>query len=347
MKVCVLGPITTKSYYGGVAVFDEQLALGFYRLGHSVCIVTYQSDASGDDLFGCIPINVIHSKRKCSKWLEQEKPDLIIGSLDYPKLLDRKATSNGKVAYFLHGFFTRSYYGAIKSQLAPLYQKYLIRNADYVFANSDFTRMINREFFGINADEVFRLGVSEDFFDEIKNISTTEKEKGTILYAGRLVSAKGVDRLIEAVKIMGENGVDYKLLIAGEGPDKEVLEKYSKEKKLKVEFLGMVNHEQISKLYRKAEVFVSLNPSEPFGITFAEALLSECKIVCPTTGGQVEYLQGLDESVSFVNGESVADIAYGIEKLLSQGKYPGLSTSEKESFTYKDVAQRICEFCEK
>lgn len=44
------------------------------------------------------------------------------------------------------------------------------------------------------------------------------------------MSAKGVDRLIEAVKIMGENGVDYRLLIAGEGPDKEVLEKYSKEK---------------------------------------------------------------------------------------------------------------------
>lgn len=84
--------------------FDEQLALGFYRLGHSVCIVTYQSDVSEDDLFGCVPIHVIHSKRKCSKWLEQEKPDLIIGSLDYPKLLDRKATSNGKVAYFLHGF---------------------------------------------------------------------------------------------------------------------------------------------------------------------------------------------------------------------------------------------------
>ena len=95
------------------------------------------------------------------------------------------------------------------------------------------------------------------------------------------------------------------------------------------------------------QIFVSLNPSEPFGITFAEALLSECKIVCPTTGGQVEYLQGLDESVSFVNGESVADIAYGIEKLLSLGKYPGLSASEKESFTYKAVAQRICEFCEK
>lgn len=344
MKVCVLGPVTTSSYYGGVAVFDEELALGFYRSGNSASIVTYQKDAAKKLLFGCIPINIICNKRDFSKWIKLEKPDLIITSLDYPKILCRKTTSSVKVAYFLHGFFTRSYYGELKSQLAPLYQKFLIRKANYVFANSDFTRMINREFFGINVDEVFRLGVSEDFFKKTGAISEGEKRKGTVLYAGRLVSAKGVDRLIKAVEILKEKGVDYRVLIAGDGSDKENLERYAREKELNVDFLGMVNHDKISDLYRKAEVFVSLNPSEPFGITFVEALLSKCKIVCPTTGGQVEYLQSWKASVSFVNADSADEIAHGIENLLAKSEYPRLDDDAREVFTYKAVAKRISDF---
>lgn len=346
MKVCVLGPITTDNYYGGVAVFDEQLALGFYQCGHSVSIVTYQKDATCEKLFGCVPVNTVCSKRKFSEWIKQEKPDLIIGSLDYPKLIVGQQVPGTKVAYFLHGFFTRSYYGVLKSILAPIYQKFLIRKADYVFANSDFTCMVNREFFGINVDKVFRLGVSEDFFEKTENISLDEKSKGTILYAGRLVSAKGVDKLIKAVEILNMKGVDYKLLIAGDGPDKDNLEKYVIQKGLKVDFLGMVDHSQISDLYRKSEIFVSLNPSEPFGITFAEALLSECKIVCPTTGGQVEYLQEWKKSVAFINGDSPVDIARGIEKLLDKGAYPKLSDAAREIYTYKSVAKNIIDFVE-
>lgn len=347
MKVCVLGPITTDNYYGGVAVFDEQLALGFYQCGHSVSIVTYQKNATCEKLFGCVPVNIVCGKRRFSEWFKQEKPDLIIGSLDYPKLLVGQQISGTKVAYFLHGFFTRSYYGSLKSILAPIYQKFLIRKADYVFANSDFTCMVNREFFGIDVDKVFRLGVSEDFFEKTNNISLDEKLKGTILYAGRLVSAKGVDKLIRAVEILNAKGIVYKLLIAGDGPDKDTLEKYVQEKGLKVEFLGMVDHSQISNLYRKTEIFVSLNPSEPFGITFAEALLSECKIVCPTTGGQVEYLQEWSESVAFINGDSPVDIAGGIEKLLDKGVYPKLNCAARETYTYKSVARGICDFLQK
>lgn len=344
MKVCILGPITTKSYYGGVAVFDEQLALGFYQAGHSVSIVTYQKDVMEEKLFGIITVNKIYSKHTFSRWVKREKPNLIICSLDYPRLIGDKHDSSVKIAYFLHGFFTRSYYGAIKSQLAPVYQKRLIRKVDYVFANSDFTSMVNREFFGIKADKVFRLGVSDDFLKKARGISEEVKKKGTILYVGRLVSAKGVDKLIQAVEVLNAKGVESRLYIAGDGLDKENLAKYAEDRGLKVEFLGKVNHDQIVELYKKAEIFISLNPSEPFGITFAEALLSECKIVCPTTGGQVEFLQKWNKSVAFVNGESVSDIAQGIENLLVKGENPKLNDAEKEIYSYKSVAAQITKF---
>ena len=341
MKVCVLGPITTNSYYGGVAVFDEQLALGFYQAGHITSVVTYQTDANVDKLFGVIPVIKLFNKHSFSKWFEKEKPDLIIGSLDYPKIISRKIKAKTEIVYFLHGFFPAKYYGTIKSQLASFYQKMLIKNADLVFANSDFTSMINRDFYGISVDNVFRLGVADDFYKKTKNIKTIEKEKNTILYVGKVTESKGLGAVIQALKILNEKGKCCKLLVAGTGPEKERLEKYVIDNCLNVDFVGRVSHEDIDKYYKKAEIFVSLNPSEPFGITFAEALLSNCKIVCPSTGGQVEFLQKWVGSVSFVSWDSPMSIANGIEQLLSEGVLPNLDENEREIYTYKYIATQI------
>ena len=79
------------------------------------------------------------------------------------------------------------------------------------------------------------------------------------------------------------------------------LKKIVDEYHLNVVFLGRITQENLAHYYSLSEIFVSLNPSEPFGIVFPEALLSQCKIVCPYTGGQVEYLSDYSKSVAFVD----------------------------------------------
>lgn len=343
MKVCILGPVTTRTYFGGVAVFDEQLALGFFQLGYSVSIVTYQKNISLGQLFDCIPVVYIRNQSSFSSWLNKEKPDLIIGSLDYPKLLPQNKLSS-KIIYFLHGFFTRSYYGFVKSLLAPIYQKYLMRKADFIFANSDFTKMVNQEFFDIHVDKVFHLGVSDDFLSKTEKTNLYKKEKGNILFVGRLVSAKGVDKLLKAAKMLKDDGIIYNLLIVGDGPDRDKLEQYARNNALNIKFLGKIKHEKTCELYGQSEIFVSLNPSEPFGITFVEALLSSCKIICPTTGGQVEFLQKWNNSVEFVSSDSVTNLYLGIKKLLKSGEYPVLNREEKKVFSYKFIAKEMVEY---
>lgn len=342
MKVCILGPITTERYYGGVAVFDEQLALGFSQAGHTARIVTCQRDAKRTSLFDVVPVYRISRKKAFAKWLETEKPDLVIGSLDHLRLMPGRRNGDLTVAYFLHGFFTRSYYGICKSHAAFFYQKWLMRRADLIFANSDFTGMIQREFFGVHVDKVFRLGVADDFLQKVK-AGAGIRAKGTVLFTGRLVSAKGVGALLQAMKCLKAKGTDCKLKIAGDGPDRPRLEEYARENALNVVFLGKVAHENIAALYQEAEVFVSLNPSEPFGITFAEALLSGCKIVCPSTGGQVEFLCKWSSSVAFVRDASADAIANGIAQMLLEGQSPTLSEEERERFTYRFVAEQMAD----
>ena len=337
MKVCLLGPVVTSSYYGGVAVFDEELAQGFVDNGWEAVLVTSQKDAVKKD----IPL-FIATKSEMSEFLNKENPDLIIASLAYARLLPRKNLA--KVAYFLHGFFLQSYYGPLKSILASTYQKWLIRRCDYVFANSYFTAMINKEFFGIKADEVFQLGVSNEFLRNSENCDKIAKIPNSIIFAGRLVKAKGVEALIKAVRFLHEEGVPHTLYIAGDGPEREYIERFAKENSLNIILLGRLDSGEMIKWYKKTEVFVSLNPSEPFGIVFPEALICGCKIVCPLTGGQVEYLMDYKESVSFVNENDEKSIAYGLKKMLQSGNSTVSIENCKARFNYKRVALEMIKY---
>lgn len=343
MKVCILGPVTTKTYFGGVAIFDEGLAEGFVENGWSAFWVTDQSDAE-EKLNQQIPLYKIN-RRKFKQILDKENPDYIIAQLAYAKYLVGTKTSAKKI-YFLHAFFKESYYGLLKSRLAVIYQKFLIKNCDLVFSNSHFTEMINSDFFNIKSDAVFHIGVTSDFYKKVMEAKAVNKEPRSIFFAGRLVPAKGADVLVEAAELLTERGVEYKLYIAGDGAEKENLQKQINALNLSVELLGRVEQEEIVDNYRRAEIFVSLDPSEPFGIVFPEALLSECKIVCPITGGQVEYLNKYHKNVSFVDVRSAKSVADGIEYMLNHGESPLLSDEERQVFTYKNVAGNIIDYLE-
>ena len=95
-------------------------------------------------------------------------------------------------------------------------------------------------------------------------------------------------------------------------------------------------------LYCDSEIFISLNETESFGITYLEALLSGCKIVCPKTGGQVEFLCDYTDRVRFVDQDSIQDISLAIANLM--GKKIDLLDSKNltEKFSYNNIARLLC-----
>ena len=145
MKVGILGPVITSAYFGGVAVFDEEIANGLKNNGHEAILLTDQREEKmNKNKFIIKQINY-----KCAKKVfDEEKFDLIIASLGYAKYLFFDKTDSFKI-YFLHGFFNTNYYGKLKSELAVIYQKILLKKCNCVISNSNFTKMINNNFFNI------------------------------------------------------------------------------------------------------------------------------------------------------------------------------------------------------
>lgn len=103
-----------------------------------------------------------------------------------------------------------------------------------------------------------------------------------VLFAGRLVEAKGVRDAIEAWK---RSGVELPLVLAGSGTLRDSIEG--------CELLGWVPHERMSALYRRAVALIM--PSrwqEPFGIVGLEAMSMGVPVVAWESGGIAEWHPG-------------------------------------------------------
>lgn len=108
------------------------------------------------------------------------------------------------------------------------------------------------------------------------------KKSHDILFFGRLVKRKGAQELIEAFNILHRSNKDLKLTIAGDGPQRENLERLVDGFGLGeyVNFLGFISEADKPKLL--ASVNVACFPStrgESFGIVLLEAMAAGAKIV--------------------------------------------------------------------
>lgn len=327
-----MGPVTSKSYFGGVAIFDENLALAFKKLGQRVIIVTNQSDKLKNKSVDTIYKDSIHTVEFVNSYV----PDLVIASLTYVKYLP-VIKSKYKI-YYLHGFFNMSYYGQIKSILGITYQKLFLMNNIKVIANSALTKIINENIFNLRVDKTIYIGVSDFFVNYARKENESEaKKENIILYAGRLVKAKNVDKIIEAFK---RCKIDATLVIAGDGEEKEKLIKLSRGAK-NIKFTGQLAQNELLEYYKKAKTFISLNPTEPYGMSYAEALLLKDNIISPNSGGQVEYLKKYKDHVEFVDIDNIKNISNAMARMMQKDNIEKLTEKDFYDFSYDRTAEEI------
>ncbi len=127
--------------------------------------------------------------------------------------------------------------------------------------------------------------------------------------------------------------------IIGDGKDKDKLEKkYTSEK---IKFLGKMPRGKTLEKLKDGDIFISLNPHEPFGLVYLEALLNKCKIICPNTGGQMEFLNELEE-VLFIDINNIEKYRSDYEQLIRLTGFKNFSLREYfDYFNYKRVAKEI------
>ena len=76
------------------------------------------------------------------------------------------------------------------------------------------------------------------------------------LAVGRFVRKKGFDQLLHAARRLADEGVECRLTLVGDGPQRRPLERLARRLRVNVHFTGFVPHDRIAKLFQAGDVFV-------------------------------------------------------------------------------------------
>lgn len=119
-------------------------------------------------------------------------------------------------------------------------------------------------------------------------------DHGSVLFVGRLVEKKGCDLLIRAASIVQQEFPNLLLIIIGDGPMRESLEKLATRLGVRCLFVGPASSEQVKQMLQRATIFcvpsrrAKDGDSEGLGIVFLEAQAMGVPVVSSLHGGVPE-----------------------------------------------------------
>ena len=193
---------------------------------------------------------------------------------------------------------------ALKGKILGHFKHFSLTNADAVTVNGSATK---RQVLSIAPEltnlRLIPIGISETQSDLKRTDKLRLQFKDTqgplLIFVGRLISLKGIDDLIHAVALISKRYEGTRLIILGEGPLRNNLEKLTKSlgvEKL-VKFIGWVEPSDVSNYLSAADIFIgpskksSDGSTEAQGLTFLEAMQAGTAVIATNAGGIVDAVQ--------------------------------------------------------
>lgn len=118
------------------------------------------------------------------------------------------------------------------------------------------------------------------------------KNKKIILFIGNLIPIKGVDILLESIRIICDTNDNLELIIIGDGSEKLMLEQQARDCKIDkiVYFLGRKDHNEIPLYINSANIIVLPSRDDGRPVVILEALACGRPVVATHVGGIPETI---------------------------------------------------------
>jgi len=168
-----------------------------------------------------------------------------------------------------------------------------IMRAQFVVCISDYARS---QLMALSEPEVWKrlhvvhVGIPIEQFT--RHDGEAEGDNATILFIGRQVAVKGQAVLLEAAGLLAERGCKIKLVIAGDGPQRPMLERFADRLGLasQVAFPGAVGQDEIHAMYAGACIFCLPSFAEGVPGVLMEAMAMELPVVSTRITGIPELV---------------------------------------------------------
>jgi glycosyltransferase involved in cell wall biosynthesis len=170
----------------------------------------------------------------------------------------------------------------IRFKLAAIEQwvilKVLRAACDYLVAGNEHTKQQLQAIMPGKTMFILPAGIDAPSMDRI---ATAPKDPNLGCFVGRLVSQKGIFDLLKIMAELARSHPEFKLVIAGSGPEKDFfISEIQRQKLTNIQLAGFVSEEQKFTLLKKSKYFFFPSYEEGWGIALAEALYCECLCLC-------------------------------------------------------------------
>jgi glycosyltransferase involved in cell wall biosynthesis len=166
---------------------------------------------------------------------------------------------------------------------------------------------------GIEAEKIFGAKPDKEKLKKKYKLG-----KFNIIYVGRIWVEKSLNVVLDSFKLVQEKIPESRLIIVGDGPEKENLVHQTQELGLekKVVFTGKIEHEKLIKsgIIKVCDIFVTASKTENQPLTVMEAMASSLPIIGVKKLGLIELIKN-NENGYLARPDDPKDISKYIIKL--------------------------------
>lgn len=363
MKIGLICPYSIAKG-GGVQEVVKELQTEYTKRGHEAVIITPQLpepfEAAGRRVIflgaltdfksptaTTIQVSASVLTDEIDAMLENEQFDVLHFHEPWIPVLSRQILSRSRtvnVATF-HAKLPETLASRALARVITPYTKPLLKHIDSFTAVSGAAADYLRTLSEVDID-IIPNGIRIGHYRRPADVPAKPNTKGrTVLYIGRLEKRKGVKYLLYAFQKLQERDPSVRLLLAGDGVDREKLKELSDTLGLQhVEFLGYIDDHKKRELLHTADLFCS--PAlygESFGIVLLEAMASGLVTIAGNNPGYTGVMSGLGQ-LSIVDPRDTTEFAHRLELLLKDNGIRELwkkwAKKHVRQFEYSKVADQ-------
>jgi len=295
---------------GGTEQQVVELALGLQQRGWDVHVAALSGPGEHDDLLRRSGIRLFHGRvrdprgvsrlrrvasvlslplalAQYARWLRRVRPTVVHGFLYKAYVPTVFAARLARVPVVITGRRSLGHFKRDR-RLALRVERAANARTDVVVANSDAVAEDARAHEHLPPDKVvvIRNGVPERFFAVPPRAAGPDEIR--ILCVANFIPYKGHTDLLDAAALLARDGIQFTLLLVGEGPDRSELEQRAHRLGVRAEFLG--TRTDVDAVLAQSDIVVSASHEEGLSNSILEAMAAARPVVATAVGGNPEAL---------------------------------------------------------
>jgi glycosyltransferase involved in cell wall biosynthesis len=321
-------------HIGGISSYVYNVRKALESLGIMVYVVTY-GRSSSENVYGTYVSArlrglsfLITGTRKVYQIIKKENIDVLHAHYLVPPGLVgsmAKKASGLPLVVTCHG----SDIFVFSTGWRKVISRHVVHSSDCVACNSLATL---NAVHALNASNAVYVPSGVD----LNRFRPLQAEREAVTYVGALRNVKGVDIFLRAME-----GINEKIWIVGDGPERKSLEVLAKTLKLDCTFWGF--RTDIPELMNRSKIVVLPSRNEGFGLTLLEAMACKTPVIGRKTGGIPELIDGENGLLFGTEEELHNEVRILLEDQHLWKKIGGNGLKTASKWNWKKTAQHYAE----